>query len=65
MDKTNLPEGRYYYGRHRSSWGVWRAGKTVNGTRMDDFISDFSTKVQAEKFVYRMNGWTKIKEEEE
>lgn len=61
----NLKEGQYYYAPHRSSWGVWKVGKTgKNGVRMDDFITDFSTKIQASNFVYKMNGWSDNKTEE-
>ena len=55
-----MKEGQYYYAPHRRSWGVWIVGATgVYGTRMDTFVSDFSTKIQAESFVYKMNGWRK------
>lgn len=57
-------EGEYYYSPHRRAWGVWKVGKLgKEGTRIDDFICDFSTKIQAEKFVYKMNGWTQDKED--
>ena len=49
-------EGQYYYARHRNRWGVWKAGKTSeNGVRMDDFISDFFTQIQAANFCRKMN----------
>ena len=54
----NIKEGQYYYKPHRSMWGVWKRGRTENGVTMDDFISDFSTKIQAKDFVYKMNGWS-------
>lgn len=55
-----VKDGQYYYAPHRRSWGVWRAGKTSDkGIRSDTFISDFATKIQAENFVYKMNGWKK------
>lgn len=59
MDRSKLKEGQYYYAPHRGKWGVWKRGKEENGSCMDDFVSDFSIKIQAEKFVYRMNGWNK------
>jgi len=55
---VNVKEGQYYYAPHRRSWGVWKAGRTVNGVRMDDFITDFATKIQARNFVYKMNNWS-------
>ena len=55
-----VKDGEYFYAPHRRSWGVWKAGKTsANGIRMDDFIMDFSTKIQARNFVYKCNGWKK------
>lgn len=47
-----VKEGQYYYAPHRRHWGVWKKGKTIS-----EFICDFSTKVQAEQFVYKMNGF--------
>ena len=54
---VNASEGQYYYARHRSMWGVWRAGKEINGFRDDDFIKDFVNKEDARKYVYQLNGW--------
>ena len=56
---VNASEGQYYYARHRSMWGVWRAGKDVNGFRDDDFIKDFVNKEDARKYVYSLNNWFK------
>lgn len=51
-------EGQYYYAPHRRSWGVWKKGKVVDGISInDEFICDFSTKIQAKNFVYKMNKW--------
>jgi len=50
-----LRPGQYYYAPHRNMWGVWKAGEIKNGVQMDDFISDFATKIQAERFVKKMN----------
>ena len=58
-----MKEGQYYYAPHRSSFGVWKVGRTVNGMRQDEFISDFSTRVQAQSFVRKMNGWKPAKTE--
>lgn len=57
---VEVREGQYYYARHRNSWGVWRKNKAGDG----DFITDFSTQIQAKNFVYKMNGYTLKKEEE-
>lgn len=56
-----VKEGQYFYARHRSLWGVWKVGRTneKTGVRMDDFITDFSTQIQASNFVKKMNGWKK------
>ena len=54
-----VKDGQYFYARHRGKWGVWKAGKTSEktGVRMDDFVTDFSTQIQASNFVRKMNGW--------
>lgn len=54
---VNVKDGQYYYAPHRSLWGVWKAGETVNNARTDDFVKDFLTKEKAREFVYRMNNW--------
>jgi hypothetical protein len=58
---VEVKDGEYYYAPHRRSWGVWKAGKRdpKSGVRFDDFIMDFSTKIQARNFVYTANGWNK------
>jgi len=65
MNYADIREGQYFYAPHRRSWGVWKAGKMSEktGVRMDDFVSDFSTKIQAQNFCYKMNGYTLKKEE--
>ena len=64
MMPQDLQEGKYYYSPHRNRWGVWKVGrKAPNGCQMNDFIMDFSTKLDAERFVYKMNGWTKQKQD--
>ena len=30
MPKINVKPGEYYYAPHRSSWGVWRKGETID-----------------------------------
>lgn len=55
---ANVREGQYYYRPHHGIWGVWKAGKIINGIQEDEFISDFCTKPEAEAFVYKSNGWT-------
>lgn len=58
MDTSKLKEGQFFYKPHRRSWGVWKVSKiSEDGTRICDFITDFSTQIQAEKFVYTANGW--------
>ena len=64
FDISSLDEGKFYYGRHRGSWGVWKVGKrnAKTGVRMDDFVCDFATEIQARNFVYKMNGYTNKKD---
>ena len=65
MDNSKLTEGKYYYAPHRRAWGVWRVGKMTNGVQLNDFVADFPLKAQAESFVYKMNGWTLKRKEQE
>lgn len=65
MTDLNLQEGKYYYAPHRRSWGVWKVGKQTNGVRTDQFIMDFSTKLDASRFIYKMNGYSMKRFEEE
>lgn len=52
---ADVKEGQYYYAPHRRMWGVWKRGKVDNGVSMDDFITDFSTRIQASNFCMKMN----------
>lgn len=55
MDSYRDIEGNYYYAPHGRHWGVWRVGKEVNRCRINQFISNFDTKVQAIVFCRKMN----------
>lgn len=54
-------DGQYFYGPHRSQWGIWQYHDTKvseqisygNGT----FIKDLPTKEEARREVYKLNGW--------
>ena len=51
--------GQYFYGRHRSSFGVWvydwvsEDGSASSG----QFVGDFHTREEAREYVWKMNGW--------
>lgn len=51
--------GQYFYGRHRSSFGVWvydfvaADGSASSG----QFVGDFRTREEARAYVWKMNGW--------
>ena len=56
--QNGMKEGQYYYGRHRSQWGVWVVSKVhSNGMREGDFVRDYPTRDEAVLEVYRRNGW--------
>ena len=59
MSRFNVKTGEYYYAPHRRSWGVWKKGADgPNGASInDEFIMDFSTKIQASAFVKKANNW--------
>lgn len=49
--------GTYYFGRHRSSWGIWVIAYNNNGITMGDFVKDVMSYEDAVKETYRLNGW--------
>lgn len=56
-----MREGQYYYRPHRRSWGVWINHNHPSGVSTGDFVQDFPTKEEAQRFVYEKNGWDKKK----
>jgi len=48
-------EGEFYYSHVRRRWGVYRAGKVINGTQSCERVADFATRSEASAFTYRMN----------
>ena len=61
MNKAKV--GQYFYGRHRSFFGVWvydyvsKDGKCLSG----QFVGDFRTREEAREYVWEKNGWGKPK----
>lgn len=49
--------GTYYFGRHRSMWGIWMVESITNGVTMAAFIKDVFTYEDAVKETYHLNGW--------
>ena len=51
--------GQYFYGRHRSSFGVWVYDQVNNetGFASGQFVCDFRTREEARRFVWEKNGW--------
>lgn len=49
--------GTYYFGRHRSMWGIWMVESNNNGVTMSAFIKDVFTYEAAVKETYSLNGW--------
>jgi len=58
FNSFKVKPGQYYYAPHRNMWGVWKRGDEHNEVSTDSFIIDFTTKIQARDFVYKMNGYT-------
>lgn len=50
-------DGEYYYAPHRRKWGVWQWQELGGGFGAGSFVGDFNTKEEAEREVYRLNGW--------
>lgn len=54
-----MNRGKYFYAPHRSKWGIWRRDNEQDeGVNTGTFITDYPTKEEAAKEVYRLNGWT-------
>ena len=49
--------GTYYFGRHRSLWGIWMVESISNGVTMSAFIKNVFTYEDAVKTTYALNGW--------
>lgn len=50
--------GRYYFGRHYSSWGIWQWDVVdEKGFTSAKHIDDVHSYEEAVKTVYRLNGW--------
>ena len=49
--------GQYYFGRHRSNWGIYIVTSISNDVTMSAFIKDVFTYEDAVKETYRLNGW--------
>lgn len=49
--------GQYFYGRHRSSFGVWVYDRVWENGSSGQFIADFQSREEARAFVWKMNGW--------
>lgn len=50
-------DGQYYYAPHRRMWGIWQHHEHIGGISTGDFIKDCSTKEEARREVYWLNGW--------
>lgn len=49
--------GKYHFGRHRSTWGIWVVKETCNGAVMSCFFQKAFTYEEAVRETYRLNGW--------
>ena len=51
--------GQYFYGRHRSSFGVWVYDyvNEENGASSGKFVADFQNREDARAYVWKKNGW--------
>ena len=56
-----IKNGQYYYGPHRSLWGIWQWQVGENGAGFGTFIKDCSSRDEARDEVYALNGWKEKK----
>jgi hypothetical protein len=52
-----LTVGTFYFGRHRSVWGIWVCESKKNGITMSQFVKDVYSYEDAVRETYRLNGW--------
>lgn len=49
--------GRYFFGRHRSLWGIWQWDHVTENSALGIFIKDVRSYAEAVREIYRLNGW--------
>ena len=49
--------GSFYFGRHRSQWGIWMVESISNGVTFGAFIKDVRSYEDAVRETYSLNGW--------
>lgn len=54
--------GRYYFGRHRRSWGIWQYDMVSETGASARFIKDVLSFEDAVKEIYKLNGWGEPKQ---
>ena len=54
--------GRYYFGRHRRSWGIWQYDMVSETGASGRFIKDVLSFEDAVKEIYKLNGWGEPKQ---
>lgn len=54
--------GKYYFGRHRSSWGIWQYDFVSETGASARFVKDVFSYEDAVKEVYALNGWGQPKQ---
>ena len=54
--------GRYYFGRHRRSWGIWQYDMVSETGSSARFIKDVLSFEDAVKEIYKLNGWGEPKQ---
>lgn len=49
--------GQFFYGCHRSRYGVWVWDHVWQNGASGKFICDFNTREEARRYVWIQNGW--------
>lgn len=49
--------GTYWFGRHRSVWGIWQVALDTFGVQCSKHIKDVALYEEAVRETYRLNGW--------
>lgn len=49
--------GRYWFGRHRSNWGIWQYDSVTATGSSSQFVKNVFSYEEAVRETYRLNGW--------
>lgn len=49
--------GKYFFGRHRTHWGIWVYSSVTESGASGSFVKDVYSYEEAVREVYALNNW--------